>query len=345
MVKEIILARSPDGVPVYELGRLDSTFEMRVLELPELKEDQLLLKTIFLTQRVWIEKDQNPERGYIAPVLPGHRMRASAIAKVLKSTAPSISQDDLVQCYIGWAEQAVLDAKDVFPLPSDLGLSSPTVYLGTLGLTGLTAYFGVKDVCRLEEGQSIIVSGAAGATGNVVVQLAKHVFKASKVIAIAGSDEKCEWLKTIGADVALNYKSSSFASDLAAAAKPSYVDCYFDNVGGAILNACLPLIKKHGRVAACGSISNYNDKSQMVLDNWAEIILNRIIVEGFVVLDFYHRRPEAMQVISTAIKESKLSISGTDTVVRSSFEKVPETWARLYRGENLGKLVTQVADL
>jgi len=272
-------------------------------------------------------------------------MRATIVGRVLKSTSASIKEGTLVQSYSGWAEQHVVDTKDVFPLPDLPGLS-PSVFLGSVGMTGMTAYFGLKDVCKLEEGQSIIVSGAAGATGNVVVQLAKHVYKASKVIAIAGSDEKCEWLKKIGADVALNYKSPSFFTALSDAAKPSYVDCYFDNVGGSILNACLPLIKRRGRVAACGGISAYNDKSQMLIDNWMEIVMNRLTVQGFVILDYYHRQAEAIDVLSTAIKEGKLSVSEGETIVRcTEFEKVPDIWMRLFNGENTGKLITQIADL
>ncbi|KAF8830466.1 hypothetical protein HHX47_DHR2000933 [Lentinula edodes] len=290
-------------------------------------------------------------------------MRAGSVAKVLKSTSPSIKAGTLVQCYGGWAEQLVVNAKDAFPLPDIPGLS-PSVFLGAVGVPGLTAYFGLKDVCKLQKGQDIIISGAAGATGNVAVQLAKHIFGAGKVIAIAGSDEKCEWLKKIGADVALNYKSPLFSEAIAEAAKPSYVDCYFDNVGGTILNTCLPLIKRNGCVAACGAISGYNDPSQTVLSNWSEIIINRITVQGertlistpvrshtlpvtvgFIVMDYYHRRGEGIEVISSAIKEGKLSVAGGETIVRTGFEKVPEVWIRLFRGENTGKLVTQIADL
>ncbi|KIK68569.1 hypothetical protein GYMLUDRAFT_36029 [Collybiopsis luxurians FD-317 M1] len=348
MVKEIILANAPTGLPVIAFDKPDSTFALKEVDLPNLKEDQLLLQTIFLSndpaQRGWIQKDQNAERGYAPPVLPGDRMRAIGIAKVVKSTSSSLKEDTLVQCYPGWIEQQVTDAKNVTPLP-DLPGFSPTLFLGALGGTGMTAYFGLKDVCELKEGQSIIVSGAAGATGSAVVQLAKYIFKAGKIIAIAGSDEKCEWVKKIGADVALNYKSPYFRDDLLAAAKPSYIDCYFDNVGGSVLNTCLPAIKKHGRVAACGAISAYNDRSQTTLDNWLEVITNRITIQGFIILDYFHRRDEAIQVLSTAVKEGKFTVSEGETLVRCSFEKVPEVWMKLFTGENTGKLITQIADL
>ncbi|KAF5353028.1 hypothetical protein D9757_011858 [Collybiopsis confluens] len=349
MVKEIILANAPTGLPVIEYGKNNSTFALREVELPSLKEDQVLLQTIFLSndpaQRGWIQKDQISERGYVPPILPGDRVRAGNIAKVLKSTSSLIKEGTLVQSISGWVEQQVVDAKQVTPLPDMPGFS-PSIFFGALGGTGMTAYFGLKDVCKFKEGQSIIVSGAAGATGSAVVQLAKHVFKASRVIGIAGSEEKCEWVKKIGADVALNYKSPTFVNDLIEAAKPSYVDCYFDNVGGSILNACLRVVKRYGRIAACGAISSYNgDRSQSTLDNWFEIITNRLTVQGFIIFDFLDRRDEAIQVLSSAVKEGKFSASDGETLVRSSFEKVPEVWMRLFRGENTGKLVTQIADL
>ncbi|KAF9078815.1 NAD(P)-binding protein [Rhodocollybia butyracea] len=348
MVKQIILASTPTGLPVPELGKPDSTFELKQVELPELKENQVLIQTLYISndpaQRGWIASDVNPDRHYVSPTQPGQIMPASGIGRVLKSTSPSIKEGSLVQTSTGWTEQRVVDAKSVHPIPNLPGFK-PSVFLGALGVPGLTAYFGLKDVCKLEEGQKVIISAAAGATGNVAVQLAKNVFKASKVIAIAGSDEKCEWLKKIGADVALNYKSSSFHSDLAAAAGPSFVDCYFDNVGGDILDTCLTLIKKNGRVAACGAISTYNGDS-LVLKNWAEIILCRIIIEGFIVLDYYHRRDEAINVLTTAVKEGKLVISEAETLVPCpEFGKIPEIWMRLFSGKNTGKLVTQVADL
>ncbi|KIK68570.1 hypothetical protein GYMLUDRAFT_36031 [Collybiopsis luxurians FD-317 M1] len=311
-------------------------------------EDQILLQTIFLSndpaQRLWIQKDQNVERGYTSPVLPGDRMRSIGIGKVLKSTSPLIKEGALVQSFLGWIEQQVINARSVTALP-DLPGFSPTVFLGALGTPGIAAYFELKETCQLKEGQSIIVSGAAGATGSSVVQLAKHLFKASKVIAIAGSDKKCDWLKTIGADVALNYKSPSFSSDLVAAARPLYVDCFFDTVGGVILNVCLSVMKRNGRIVVCGAISVYNDKSQLILDNWLEVISNRLNIKGFSVLDYFNRREEAVQVLTSALKEGKLSVTGGETLVRCVFEQVPGTWIKLFSGENTGKFVTQIADL
>ncbi|KAF9078814.1 NAD(P)-binding protein [Rhodocollybia butyracea] len=291
-----------------------------------------------------MDPDVDPEYHHVSPTLSGEVMPSLGIGRVLKSTSPSIKEGMLVHAIIGWTEQRVMDAKDVRPIPSLPGIS-PSVFLGALGGTGLTAYFGLKDVCKLEEGQQIIISAAAGATGNIAVQLAKNVFKASKVIAIAGSDEKCEWLKKIGADVALNYKSPSFHSALIPAARPSFVDCYFDGVGGDILDTCLTLVKKHGRVAACGAISIYNGDSS-ALKNWALVFFRRITIEGFIVVDYYHRRDEAVNVLSTAVKEGKLVISEAETLVRCpELEKVPEIWMRLFSGKNTGKLITQVGDL
>lgn len=163
------------------------------------------------------------------------------------------------------------------------GTTSPSTQLMTDVFSfyrpGLTAFWSLKDTLNLQEGETICVSGAAGATGSVVVQLAKHVFKAKKVVAIAGSKEKCDWLKTLGADEVVNYKLDSFSKDLAAATD-GYVDTFWDGVGGSILNAMLPRIKRHGRVAAVGAISSYNDRSQSNYPNWFEVISNRITIKG-----------------------------------------------------------------
>ncbi|KAJ3715054.1 hypothetical protein C8R42DRAFT_228117 [Lentinula raphanica] len=349
MVKQIVLANAPTGFPITEMGKAESTFEIKQVALPDLKDNQLLLQTVFISndpaQRLWLQQNRNSERAYMPHIPLGELMRASSVARVLKSTSPSFKEGTMVQFFGGWAEQLVVDAEDADPLP-DLPGVGPSVFLGAVGVPGLTAYFGLKEICQLEEGQVIIISGAAGATGNVAVQLAKHVFKASKVIAIAGSDEKCQWLKKIGADHALNYKAPAFSDALVEAARPSYADCYFDNVGGPVLNACFSAVKRNGCIAACGSVSGYNnDSSQMALSNWGEVIINRLTVKGFVVMDYYHRRSEAVEVLSSAIKEGKLTVTGGETIVRCpDFEKIPDVWMRLFRGENTGKLVTQVAD-
>ncbi|KAE9407985.1 NAD(P)-binding protein, partial [Gymnopus androsaceus JB14] len=330
-----------------ELGELNSTFKLQSVELPEVKDGQLLIQPIFFSndpaQRGWIYPNQDERRTYMKPVQAGECMKALALAKVLESKDASIAEGNFVVASCGWIEKAVVDTKDIFSLPMIPGLS-PSVSLGAFGGTGLTAFFGrgFTDIAQFKEGQSIIVSAAAGATGNMVVQLAKYAFKAKKVIAIAGSAKKCEWLRTIGADVALNYKESSFKKDLQEAA-PDFVDCYFDLVGGDILDACIPLVKPYGRIVACGAITGYNDTSKHVIKNWTEVITNSLTIQGFVVLHFMHRIQEALDFISLALKEGKLKIE--ETVVRASIEELPMIWMRLFSGENLGKLISQVADL
>jgi len=236
-----------------------------------------------------------------------------------------------------WSKKTA--SKVISPLP---GLS-PSVFLGALGGSGLTAYWGIIDVLKLRAGETLIVSGAAGAVGNVVIQLAKNVIGASRVIAIVGSKEKADYVRGLGADVALDYKSPHFEQELIEAT-PDYADAFFDNVGGEILDLVLTRLKRHGRIAACGAISTYNDRSKGSLKNYGEIVSNRLKLTGFIILD-YLNRPEGIQALISAFKEKKLLVTGGETIVEvSGLEEIPEVWHRLFEGRNQGKLVTKLPE-
>ncbi len=189
-----------------------------------------------------------------------------------------------------------------------------------------------------------MVSGAAGATGSMVVQIAKKMLGCKKVVGMAGSDDKCKWVQSLGADVCLNYKKSSFKEDLIEATE-GYVEVYFDNVGGEILDLMLTRMKKGGRIAACGAITNYNKSEKAGLKNWFEVISNRIEIKGFIVNDFIAegKRPEAVKEMVTVAKEGKIKVGDeNETVVDTNFEGVPKTWMLLFEGANTGKLVTKL---
>ena len=345
--KALILQNPPTDEPEYSLGKSNSTFALKELDLPELSEGQLLIRTIYLSndpaQRGWIQKDADPERLYVPPVKAGDVMRSSLVGTVVHSKSSSIPEGSLVSTVGGWREYLVTDdktARKVDPVP---GIPN-TVYVGIFGGPGLTAYFGMLSVLELKKGQSIVVSGAAGAVGNVVVQYAKHVIGASKVIGIVGSNDKAEWIKSLGADAAVNYKDADFKQQLIAATE-GYVDAYFDNVGGEILDLMLARIKRHGRIAVCGAISSYNGAPTQ-LNNWFEVISNRINIQGFLVPDYLSRAPEAIAALRKALEEGKLKHDPKgETLVRvGSIEEVPQVWSKLFSGGNIGKLVTQVSD-
>lgn len=342
------LANHPPGVPTY--GSSDSTFTIETKPLPSLSSGQLLLKTLYLSndpaQRGWISspEDIDPKRLYVPPVQLGEAMRARGIGKVLKSEHEEYKEGDLVQAGTNWREYAVVDASDpkagvrkLGPLPGGL---SPTHYLGALGMTGLTAYYGLVEVVGAKQGESVVVSGAAGATGSMVVQIAKHIVGAKYVVGIAGTDEKCRWVESLGADKCLNYKSKDFKKQLSEACGDG-VNVYFDNVGGEILDLMLGNMAMYGRVAACGAITGYNGEAKLPMSNWFDVITMRIQIKGFIVIDYLQHAAEVIQKLAGAVKEGKIKIGDeNETVVEGGFEDIPKTWLKLFDGANTGKLVT-----
>lgn len=214
--RQWILNNKPAGLPV--LDGPEATFTLQNAEVGSLKDNQILVKPVYLSndpaQRGWLRELEDPSRLYVPPVQKGEVMRARALAEVLESSASKFNKGDLVIAPTGWAEQIVLDASSCQAAPALPNNLSPTHYLGALGLTGLTAYSGLKYVARASADDVVVISGAAGATGSMAVQIAKKLFGCKTVIGIAGSDSKCEWVKSLGADECLNYKSASFRSDL-----------------------------------------------------------------------------------------------------------------------------------
>ena len=270
-------------------------------------------------------------------------MRARSVAEVIESKSKKYKKGDKVIATTGWAEYAVLNAKDLQPVQHIEGVSE-THYLGAFGLTGLTAYYGTKVIARAGPQDTVVVSGAAGATGSMVVQIAKKMLRCKRVVGMAGSDKKCRWVESLGADVCLNYKRDSFKKDLIEATD-GFVEVYFDNVGGEILDLMLTRMKKEGRVAACGAVANYNTSSPTGLRNWFEVIMNRLEIKGFVVMDFMAqgKAPEAVWEMVKALKEGKIKVGDeSETVVETKFEDVPKTWMMLFEGGNTGKLVTKL---
>lgn len=270
-------------------------------------------------------------------------MRARSVAEVIESKTSKHKKGDKVLASAGWAEYAVLNAKECQAIDTSAGVS-PTHYLGAFGLTGLTAYYGTKIIARAGPEDTVVVSGAAGATGSMVVQIAKHILGCKRVVGLAGTDDKCKWVESLGADVCLNYKLPDFKQQLKEATD-GYVEVYFDNVGGEILDLMLTRMKKNGRVAACGAVAEYNKSNPTGLKNWFEVISNRIEIKGFIVMDWLAEGngPEAVREMVQALKEGKIKVGdANETVVDTRFEDIPKTWMKLFEGANTGKLVTKV---
>ncbi|KAJ7451095.1 hypothetical protein FB451DRAFT_710596 [Mycena latifolia] len=342
--REWVFVHKPTGMPI--LSGPDATFALKTTPLPALQDNQVLVRLRYISndpaQRGWLTPKGDPARMYVPPVEVGAPMRTNGIIEVIESKASNLQKGDLVNNFgLTWSEYMVIDAAGLEPLPTLDGFST-THFLGALGGPGLTAYYGLKIIVEAKKEDVVVVSGAAGATGSMVVQIAKKMVGCKRVIGIAGSDAKCEWVKSLGADECLNYKSKSFGEDLKKATE-DYVDVFFDNVGGEMLDLMLSRMQRGGRVACCGAISTYNSSEPTVLKNFFEIISLRIQLKGFIVMDFLHKAKESVGEMIQAAKEGKLTIGDEgETVVDTDFEKVPETWMKLFEGGNTGKLVTKL---
>lgn len=352
--RQWILTSKPSGLPI--LSGENQTFTLQTRDLPSsLGENQLLLKLLYLSndpaQRGWISPHVKPERLYLPPVALNTPMHSWGLAEVLESTSASYKKGDIVTGSIGWSEYTVMDAKAVQPAPELLGGLARTQYLGALGLTGVTAYYGIKEIGETKEGDVVVISGAAGATGSMAVQIAKKIFGAKRVVGIAGSEEKCRWVESLGADRCVNYRKEGWKKELVEATsgeaggnESGFVNVYFDNVGGEMLDFMLSRMALHGRVVACGAISGYNDAgSGTKLMNYYDVITMRIRIQGMIVLDYFHKASEVVGIFKKAIQEGKLKVSDeNEHVVEAGFEQVPEVWMKLFEGANTGKLVTKL---
>ncbi|KAI2471603.1 NAD(P)-binding protein [Annulohypoxylon bovei var. microspora] len=344
--KQWILASKPTGAPV--LSGPDATFKLQTVTIPALKEGQLLAKVLYFSNdtglRNFIQSTVAPERFYVPTVPLGSPMRSGIIAEVIESASPKYKAGDLVlDFHLGiWSELAVLEAatsQSLAPLPNGLPL---THYLGAFGASGLAAYTGLVYAGGAKPGDTIVISAAAGATGSMAIQIAVKLLGAKRVIGIAGSDEKCAWVRDqLGAHACINYKSPTFAEDLKAVT-PDEVDVYFDNVGGHVLDAMLTRVKRHGTIAVCGAVSEYNTDEPMGLRNWFELISNRITIRGFIMLDYMDKAPTILKELIGAAADGRIKLQQGETIVEAGIEEQPEIWMRLFSGGNQGKLLTKL---
>jgi len=267
----------------------------------------------------------------------GEVMRAQGLGVVIKAGNESaLKVGQLVSGAFGWTEFAVMKDKHVEKITVPKGVQ-PLDFLNTLGSSGLTAYFGLRDICDLKAGDKLLVSGAAGSVGSVVCQLGKRA--GATVYAIAGSKDKCEWLeKELGVDQAFNYKSPTFREDFK---KAGYIDVYFDNVGGDILDMVLTRLNKGARIALCGAISQYNATKPKGLQNYLTLISQRAKIQGFIILDYTSEFPAAIEEMARGLADG--SIKRKFHIVEG-LEQAPVALPMLFSGGNTGKLVVKVSD-
>jgi NADPH-dependent curcumin reductase CurA len=333
--RQWLLAKRPFGVVTKE------NFEYAETPIPEPGDDEVLVRNLYLsfdpTQRGWMEDRES----YLPPVQLGEPMRAGSIGQVVESNNPEFQKGDLVQTTGGWQDFIV-----AAPGQGVLGLSKvpdgvpPEMMLSVLGVTGLTAYFGLLDLGEPKSGETVLVSGAAGATGSVAGQIAK--LKGCRVVGIAGGIDKCRWLaEEAGFDEVIDYKNEDVNTRIAETC-PGKIDVYFDNVGGEILEAALNHINMRARVVLCGGISGYNATEPLPgPSNLMNLVVMRARMEGFIVIDYMDRAGEAVAQLMNWIQAGELKYQ---VDMQEGFENIPDTLNRLFTGQNLGKQLLKIAD-
>lgn len=330
--RQWLLASRPTGMVS------DGNFNLVESPVPSLERDgQVLIQNLYFsidpTQRGWIARDS-----YMPAVRIGDVMRSSAVGRVVESRHPGYAPGDLVNGLLGWQDYALVDASVQGPYKLPAGIPV-TLAMSALGGTGMTAYFGLLEIGKPKAGETVVVSGAAGATGSMVGQIAK--IKGCRVVGIAGGAEKCAWIKELGFDAAIDYKSEDVAARLRELC-PKGIDVYFDNVGGEILDAALMRLAMRGRVVLCGAISQYNASEPPAgPKHYLNLLIQRGRMEGFIILDYVSRFGEAAKELGAWVAEGKIK----DRVdVIQGFENAPKALARLFKGENIGKQLVQIAE-
>ncbi|NJC26016.1 NADP-dependent oxidoreductase [Neolewinella antarctica] len=329
--KQQLLRHRPTGLPA------ENTWELVTTKVPELQPGQILIKNHFISLDPAMRGWMNDAKSYIEPVQIGEVMRAGSVGEVVKvNENPAFKVGDVLTGWGGVQEYHVTDGNGYYPV--DTRLAPMQTYIGTLGMPGMTAYFGILEVGELKEGDTVLVSGAAGAVGSVVGQIAK--IKNCRVIGIAGGPEKCKYLtEELGFDGAIDYKNDNIYAGLKEHC-PKGIDVYFDNVGGDILDAALTKLRMNARIVICGAISQYNNTTPIKGPaNYLSLLVTRSTMRGMVVFDHAAGYADAAKQMGQWMAEGKLK-SKED--VYEGIENFRETFLRLFSGEKLGKLVLKL---
>lgn len=329
--KEIHLANRPKGMPT------NDDFEFVEQDIPSLEENQVLLRTLYLSVDPYMRGRMQDAKSYIAPFQLHKAIAGGGIAEVVESRSKKFKQGDVVTGSMKWAEYSRVNDQKIRKI--DPSAAPVTTHLGILGMTGLTGYFGLLDIGKPQPGETVVVSGAAGAVGSVAGQIAK--IKGARVVGIAGSEEKIVFLKNeLGFDEAVNYKKETFAEDLANAV-PDGVDVYFDNVGGPVTDEVFKLLNTNARIPLCGAISSYNKEEDLGPRLQSYMIKTSALMKGFTVGNYADQFEEGSKALAAWLQEGKLKYE--ETIVKG-FDKTPDAFLGLFKGTNVGKLLVKVAD-
>lgn len=329
----ILLGSRPKGMPTR------NDFKFTQTNIATVHEGEVLLKALYISVDPYMRGRMSDAKSYVAPYEVGKPIMGGVVAEVVESNNERLPKGAVVVGNLPWQQYVVHNGKGLNLIDPEVAPLS--YHLGILGMPGLTAYFGLLHIGQPKEGETIVVSGAAGAVGTVVGQIAK--LKGCRVVGIAGSDEKIKYLvNELGFDEGINYKTTSNINEAVAKACPDGIDIYFDNVGGEISDAVLHVLNKFGRIAICGQIAFYNNTRPATgLRVEPTLLKKSALMKGFIVTDYASEFGHAAKELATWLKEGKLQYHET---VREGFEQLPDAFLGLFSGENTGKQLVKVAE-
>jgi NADPH-dependent curcumin reductase CurA len=329
--KEIRLASRPTGMPTMD------NFKIVDAEVPKPNDGEVLVRTLYISVDPYLRGRMREGRSYVPPFEVGEVISSGIVGEVIESRSPDFQPGDIVSGMFGWRLYNVAKAKELRKI--DPRVAPITTALGVLGMPGLTAYFGLLDIGQPKQGETVVVSGAAGAVGMTVCQIAK--IEGCRTVGIAGSDEKNQHLRDeLSVDATINYKRPGVQQALKEAC-PNRIDVYFDNVGGEVSDAVLPLLNRGARIILCGQISLYClDKPDVGPRPQPYLLVNRALMKGFIVSDYAPRFSEGVMQLAKWLAEGKLKYA--ETIVEG-FENTPRAFIGLFTGENLGKQIVKVS--
>jgi NADPH-dependent curcumin reductase CurA len=329
--KQIVLESRPAGMPSTE------NFKLNEIEIPQLSDGEVLLRTLYLSVDPYMRSRMNNRKSYVDPFPVGQAITGGAVAEVVESRSDSLKPGEIVIGILPWQLYSTINATQLRKI--DPALAPITTALGVLGMPGLTAYFGLLDIGKPKEGETVVVSGAAGAVGTIVCQIAK--IKGCRVVGISGSEAKNRYLQEeLGVDATINYKIDDLKQELKKAC-PNGVDVYFDNVGGEISDLTLLLMNYRSRTIICGQIALYNlEQPEPGPRVQPYLLVNRALMQGFIITDYEKQFGEGVRQLASWLREGKLKYA--ENIVEG-FENTPQAFLGLFSGENLGKQLVKVA--
>lgn len=328
---QIVLASRPMGIPSFE------NFRFEEIELPGPGSDEVLIQPVYISVDPYMRNRMNDVKSYTPPFELNQPISGGVVGRVLESKSQKFVVGDMVQANLPWTTKIISKADRLLKI--DVNRAPASFYLGVLGMPGLTAYFGMTDIGRPKAGETVVISGAAGAVGIVAGQIARNL--GCRVVGLAGSDDKVKLLKEqFGFDAAINYKTSKNLRKDIKATCPNEIDVYFDNVGGEISDAVFANLSFKSRVIVCGQISLYNETRMQLGPRFLPVILTKsVLVKGFIVNDYTEKFPEGIAELNTWVRDGKLTFK--ETIVKG-FDRLPEAFLGLFAGQNQGKMLVQV---